>query len=256
MRLGDIINFGGRGSSFPVYPLLLNWLGVSETIFLCRIIWWQTSAEQWVIKTTDEIKAETGLSYKQQTAVRNRLSSLGIIKQEYLRLQHTLQFRVLSEALQMEIVKAEAPAKREDGEKPETGGAPAKREDGICQKGSSTYKGKDNKEKEGLFPSNLNTDKFKAVWERWKLHRKEIKHALTPSTVELQLKKLSKWGETKAIAVIENAIEKGWQGFYELPPNRSVSSTASSGYTSNDYNDSCIAPPRRQERSWKGQGNG
>lgn len=66
-----------------------------------------------------------------------------------------------------------------------------------------------------VFPEALNTERFKAAWETWVTHRKEIKHALKPTTIAAQLKKLAGWGEEKAIKAIETSIENGWQGIFE-----------------------------------------
>ena len=57
---------------------------------------------------------------------------------------------------------------------------------------------------------------FSEAWERWKTHRTEIKHKLTPSTEQSQLKKLSQFSESEAIAMIDQSIEHGWQGLFPV----------------------------------------
>lgn len=57
---------------------------------------------------------------------------------------------------------------------------------------------------------------FSEAWERWKKHRAEIKHKLTPSTEQSQLKKLSQFSESEAIAMIDQSIEHGWQGLFPV----------------------------------------
>lgn len=56
---------------------------------------------------------------------------------------------------------------------------------------------------------------FCKAWDEWRQHRKEKKAPLTPSTVRKQFKQLAAWGEKKAIAAIDLAIEKGWTGLFE-----------------------------------------
>ena len=60
------------------------------------------------------------------------------------------------------------------------------------------------------------SEKFAEVWERWKTYRTEIKHKLTASTEASQLKKLSAYSESDAIAMIEQSIENGWQGLFPI----------------------------------------
>jgi hypothetical protein len=62
---------------------------------------------------------------------------------------------------------------------------------------------------------DLDHPDFWAAWEMWSQHRKEAKKKLTPTTVKLQLKKLSGWGKDKAILAIETSIESSWQGLFE-----------------------------------------
>lgn len=77
-----------------------------------------------------------------------------------------------------------------------------------------------------MMPVELNSDEFKEAWALWCQHRKEIKKKLTPTTTHLQLRKLSLWGEKRAIASIYQSIENGWQGLFEprfgLIPNPST----------------------------------
>ncbi len=65
-------------------------------------------------------------------------------------------------------------------------------------------------------PDSLNTNSFKKTWQEWLHYRKEKKHSLTASTIKLQLKKLSQYGEQIAIKMINNSITNGWLGLFEL----------------------------------------
>lgn len=118
MKLGELI--GVNEASFPIYPRLLRWLGINETVFLARIIWWQREDGEWIEKTTQQILEATGLSYKQQTSARDRLCKLGVLEQEYQRLKHQLRFRVNKTALEALEIPTGASAERLNGETPET----------------------------------------------------------------------------------------------------------------------------------------
>lgn len=62
------------------------------------------------------------------------------------------------------------------------------------------------------FPEVLRTPEFRDAWADWLGYRIEIRHKLTPSTAQRQLKHLAGIGVTRAIATIELSITKGWQG--------------------------------------------
>ena len=65
-------------------------------------------------------------------------------------------------------------------------------------------------------PEPLRTPEFEEAWKGWMAYRAEIKKKITPSTQERQLKRLAKHPPPVAIAMIEQSIEKGWQGLFEL----------------------------------------
>jgi hypothetical protein len=64
-------------------------------------------------------------------------------------------------------------------------------------------------------PPELETPEFRAAWQDWEQHRREIKHALTDSTRQKQIKRLAKEGLKVALRTIENSIEKGYHGLYD-----------------------------------------
>jgi hypothetical protein len=65
-------------------------------------------------------------------------------------------------------------------------------------------------------PEKLNTPEFCEAWSEWVEYRREIKHKITDSTANKQLKKLSGYPVVVAIGMIEQSIEKGWQGLFDL----------------------------------------
>lgn len=58
---------------------------------------------------------------------------------------------------------------------------------------------------------------FRDAWMEWCDHRDELGNGkkLTPTSVKRQFRKCEEWGIGQSIAIIYNAIEKGWQGLYE-----------------------------------------
>jgi hypothetical protein len=89
-------------------------------------------------------------------------------------------------------------------------------------KGIDTLKDKDkDKDKEGVqgeidaFPEILNTPEFKEAWKRWHEHLKQKRKPATIHARDLQLHTLSKMGVIRAIAALNNSIERNWQGIYE-----------------------------------------
>lgn len=63
--------------------------------------------------------------------------------------------------------------------------------------------------------SILDTPEFQSAWKDWLAHRREIKHALTPTQASKQLAQFESWGIARSIAAIEFTITKGWQGIRE-----------------------------------------
>lgn len=65
---------------------------------------------------------------------------------------------------------------------------------------------------------------FANAWNEWQQHRKEKRQKLTPTTIKRQFRQFEKWGESKSIAAIELAIEKGWTGLFEPKPDNPLPS--------------------------------
>jgi hypothetical protein len=63
----------------------------------------------------------------------------------------------------------------------------------------------------------FSSDAFLFAWNEWVTHRNQQKKKLTQKSIEKQFKFLGQKTETEAIEIIEHAIEKGWQGLYEIP---------------------------------------
>lgn len=74
-----------------------------------------------------------------------------------------------------------------------------------------------------VFPDCLNTDDFKIAWGEWVVYRQQIKKPLK-SVLQRQksLDRLVKYGEVKAIKMIQDSISHGWQGIYEDKNNSQI----------------------------------
>lgn len=65
------------------------------------------------------------------------------------------------------------------------------------------------------FPENLSSEAFKIAWAEWIGFLKEKRKSPGPTTIRLQLKKLSEMGEERAIAALANSITNNYQGIFE-----------------------------------------
>jgi len=87
-------------------------------------------------------------------------------------------------------------------------------------KDKKTKKANKTKKKDSvIFPPELDTLDFRKTWDAWVQFRIEKKVKLTPSTIKVQLKKLSKLPVLTATAMINQSIEQGWQGLFQLKEN-------------------------------------
>jgi hypothetical protein len=66
-----------------------------------------------------------------------------------------------------------------------------------------------------LIPISLRQPDFLIAWNEWLEDRKERRKPVTFKAAKIQLPKLALMGEKRAIAAIENSIEKGYQGIFE-----------------------------------------
>lgn len=64
-------------------------------------------------------------------------------------------------------------------------------------------------------PAVLDTSAFRAAWDEWQSHRREIKKPLTTTSIKAQLSQFETWGEQRSIRAIQFTIRKGWQGLTE-----------------------------------------
>jgi hypothetical protein len=65
-------------------------------------------------------------------------------------------------------------------------------------------------------PDPLQTAEFAAAWQDWLEYRKERKlPKYVPKGVQMQWKRLARWGPERAIAAIEYSIAQNYQGIFE-----------------------------------------
>ena len=66
------------------------------------------------------------------------------------------------------------------------------------------------------FPKSLDTDAFKAAWKEWETFRREILKTIMPTSRSRQFKFLASLGHDGAIKSIEQSVQNGWTGLFEL----------------------------------------
>lgn len=91
------------GNPVAFYPGLVKPLGsVNAVLFFCQIYYWQdkTDNELGVYKSSDDIEAETGLTYREQSTARKQLVDRGVLVETNKRLEHRIYYRIDREALE------------------------------------------------------------------------------------------------------------------------------------------------------------
>lgn len=66
----------------------------------------------------------------------------------------------------------------------------------------------------------FSSSSFQNSWNEWLQYRKQIRKKMTPITIKRQLGKLAKYKEGEAVAMIEQSMEKGWSGLFEVKDNK------------------------------------
>lgn len=101
MKLTEFLQDVGKPIAY--YPSLRRITGsTNATIFLCQLIYWkgkEADPEGWIYKTSEEMEAETGLSYDEQKTARTKLKDAGLIEEHYARLDHQMKYRLKVEAI-------------------------------------------------------------------------------------------------------------------------------------------------------------
>ena len=73
------------------------------------------------------------------------------------------------------------------------------------------------KEKERLvIPESINTPEFVLALEEFITHREQLKKPMTEIAIARLIKKLSKYPVNTAIAMLDQSMENGWQGVFEV----------------------------------------
>jgi hypothetical protein len=170
---------------------------INLAILWQQIYYWTDKGHDpdgWIYKTQIDITEETGLSRKNQETTRKLGEKLGVLESKRMGVQGVVHFRIdLEKAYEIidkyaEKNPSKKPLFRIKEKEPEI-----KTEVAI-----------------GL-PEWINHQ----AWDEWELHRKEIKHKLTPSTRKSQLKFLEKFKEDH-VEIIRTSIQNGWTGLFQL----------------------------------------
>lgn len=66
-----------------------------------------------------------------------------------------------------------------------------------------------------VIPPGLDLPEFRAVWEKWLAHRKQMRKQMTIHAQDLKLLELSAMGAQRATAAVSYSLANGWQGIFE-----------------------------------------
>lgn len=101
MRLSDLLVDIGRPVSY--HPGVARAVGgVKSALLLEQLVYWtgkQHDREGWIFKTKDELMDELGFSREELDGARAALKRLGLLEENYLRLEHRMAYRVNINAL-------------------------------------------------------------------------------------------------------------------------------------------------------------
>ena len=134
MKITEVIEEIGRPVAY--YPRLAKVFGIKESILLSQLLYWkgkEYEPKKGIKKTAGEIEKETGLTYKEQIRIKDKLKELNCINIEYDRLNHS-SYYLLNETTINEIYQGHIPK----GHIPKGKEAPTQREGGTCPKVSSS----------------------------------------------------------------------------------------------------------------------
>ena len=83
--------------------------------------------------------------------------------------------------------------------------------------GALEEKRREEKRRERTGPDLPYGEDFAATWKDWRRFRSEISKKLPPTTISRQLAKLAKYkSESTAVAVLNQSMENGWTGLFDL----------------------------------------
>jgi len=93
-----IVDIGRVVAYYPNLKKITD--STTASILLCQFLYWSDKTkDEWIWKTSDDIEDETGLTYNEQRTARRILSTLGLITEEYKRLDHISRYKVNPDVL-------------------------------------------------------------------------------------------------------------------------------------------------------------
>jgi len=75
---------------------------------------------------------------------------------------------------------------------------------------------KDTIQKKEKLPTHLQTNSFRTIWAAWIEVRNKMRVPNTKKSLELALSKLGKYSVETAIKMVEQSVERGWRGIFDL----------------------------------------
>ncbi|WP_152534637.1 hypothetical protein [Martelella sp. AD-3] len=95
MQPSDLLKHFGNPVAY--YPGLVEHLGgVNAVVLFCQLFYWSGKAhsELGVYKTREDIKSETGLTFREQMSARKQLKTRGVLTETNKRLEHRIYYRI------------------------------------------------------------------------------------------------------------------------------------------------------------------
>jgi len=167
---------------------------------------------------------EIGLSEKQ---IRNSLKKLERTNE--------ISIKGASKGTMITVCKYDSyqDTKEDKGEqtgKPKANEGQAKGKQGATNNNDNNTNNDNNGNKQVNKEQHFEDSSLNDAFEDFKLHRKQLKKPMTEKVIELAVKKLQKVNEKVAIEMIQQSIENGWSGLFEVKEQAKKKTTSDHYY--------------------------
>ncbi|NLW47402.1 MAG: hypothetical protein GXY86_08710 [Firmicutes bacterium] len=93
----NLINIGRPVAFHPAIKKVAK--TTNATLLLCQLLYWSDKTDSGIIKDSNDIRNETGLSVQEQRTARRILVENDLIEEKHLRLTHNIEFKVKMDVL-------------------------------------------------------------------------------------------------------------------------------------------------------------
>jgi hypothetical protein len=196
--------------------------GATAGLMLSQAWYWSDKGDDgWFYKSQEEWEEETGLTRTEQETARRNLREKGLLEEKRAGMPARLYFRVATERLFSLI------AENPQSSMQETRNQEAAKPTGKSAENPQSFN-KDTETTSEITAETTGRDTAPAnflpawldptTWARWIAHRAETKHPVTLQQAQAQFRKLEEFRARgmPPEKVIEQSLEHGWQGLFEL----------------------------------------